>query len=198
MSETTSNSERDQTSSDQAGERPTGRVRKGLVIINTGDGKGKTTAALGMMTRAWGRDMKVTAVQFIKQPKMKYGEQMAAEKMGIEITPTGRGFTWTSEDLSEDAALAKHGWDLAKERMLSGDYDLVILDEFTYALRYGWIEIAEVIDVLSQRPEQQHVVITGRNAPEELVDFADLVTEMKLIKHPYREQGIKAQRGVEF
>jgi cob(I)alamin adenosyltransferase len=174
------------------------RVRKGLVIINTGDGKGKSTAAFGVMTRAWGRDMKVSVVQFIKQPKGQYGEQLAAEKMGIDMTATGKGFTWESEDLADDASAAAAGWNLAKERILSGDYDLVILDEITYAIRYGWIDVNEVIDVLERRPEMEHVVLTGRDAHPELVEYADLVTEMKTIKHPYADQGIKAQRGVEF
>jgi cob(I)alamin adenosyltransferase len=175
-----------------------GRVRKGLVVINTGDGKGKSTAAFGIMTRAWGRDMKVTVVQFIKQPKGKYGEQMAAAKMGIEMTATGKGFTWESENLDDDASAARMGWRIAKERILSGKYDVVILDEITYPIRYGWIDVEEVLEALRQRPEMQHVVITGRDAQPELIDFADLVTEMKTIKHPYADQGIKAQRGVEF
>ena len=178
--------------------RPKKRVRKGLVVVNTGDGKGKSTAAFGVMTRAWGRGMKVTVVQFIKQPKMKYGEQMAAEKMNIEMTATGRGFTWTSSDLRDDASLARAGWELASERILSAEYDVVILDELTYPIRYGWIDVDDVIDVLKRRPEMQHVVITGRNAPQELIDYADLVTEIREVKHPYRDQGIKAQKGIEF
>jgi cob(I)alamin adenosyltransferase len=175
-----------------------GRVRKGLVIVNTGDGKGKSTAAFGLMTRAWGRGMKVTVVQFIKQPKGQYGELLAAEKMGIEITPTGRGFTWESENLNDDASAARAGWNLASERILSGKYDVVILDELTYPIRYGWIDISDVLNVLKRRPEMQHVVITGRGAPDELIEYADLVTEMRAIKHPYADQGIKAQKGVEF
>ena len=175
-----------------------GRVRKGLVMINTGDGKGKSTAAFGLMTRAWGRDMKVTVVQFIKQPKGQYGELLAAEKMGIEITPTGKGFTWESEDLSDDASAARAGWKLASQRILSGDFDLVILDELTYPIKYGWIDVEDVLDVLKKREEMLHVVITGRDAPGELVEYADLVTEMRAIKHPYADQGIKAQKGVEF
>ena len=178
-------------------ERPK-RIRKGLVIINTGDGKGKSTAAFGVMTRAWGRDMKVSVIQFIKQPKGQYGEQLAAEKMGIEMTATGKGFTWESEDLADDALAASAGWKLATERILSGSYDLVILDEITYPIRYGWIDINDVIDVLQRRPEMEHVVLTGRDAQPELIEYADLVTEMKDIKHPYADQGIKAQRGVEF
>ena len=173
-------------------------VRKGLVIINTGDGKGKSTAAFGVMMRAWGHDMKVTAVQFIKQPKGQYGELMAAEKMGFEITPTGKGFTWESEDLSDDASAARAGWKMASERILSGDYDVVVLDEMTYPIKYGWIDVNDVLDVLKRRSEMLHVVITGRDAPDELVEYADLVTEMRPIKHPYEDQGIKAQKGVEF
>ncbi len=175
-----------------------GRVRKGLVLINTGDGKGKSTAAFGVMTRAWGRGMKATVIQFIKQTKTKYGEGMAADRMGIDMTATGRGFTWTSTDLHDDASLAKAGWELARERILSGEYDLVILDELTYPIRYGWIDVQEVIDTLKQRPEMEHVIITGRNAQQELIDFADTVTEMQNVKHAYQEQGIKAQRGIDF
>lgn len=174
------------------------RIRKGLVIINTGNGKGKTTAALGTMLRAWGRGMSVCAVQFIKSEKVKYGEQMAADKLGIEMIPSGRGFTWTSRDLSEDAARARHGWGIAAERILSGKYDLVVLDEVTYPIRYGWIDVQEVLDVLGMRPPMVHVILTGRNAQPELVACADLVTEMAQVKHPYHDQGIKAQKGVEF
>jgi cob(I)alamin adenosyltransferase len=173
-------------------------VRKGLVIINTGDGKGKTTAALGMMLRAWGRGLKVCAVQFIKSEKARYGEQMAAEKLGIEMVPSGRGFTWTSKDLGEDAARARHGWEVAKEKILNGGYDVVVLDEITYPVRYGWIDVRDVLDVLRRRPPLQHVILTGRNAQPELIEYADLVTEMRSIKHPYHDQGIKAQKGVEF
>lgn len=174
------------------------RVRKGLVIINTGDGKGKTTAALGMMLRAWGRGLRVCAVQFIKSEKARYGEHMAAEKLDIEIVPSGRGFTWTSRDAGEDAARARHGWELAKEKILSNGYDVVVLDEITYPVRYGWIDVQEVLDVLKRRPPLQHVILTGRNAQPELIEYADLVTEMRNIKHPYHDQGIKAQKGVEF
>ena len=118
--------------------------------------------------------------------------------MGIEMTATGKGFTWESEDLAADALAAAAGWKLATERILSGSYDLVILDEITYPIRYGWIDINDVIDVLQRRPEMEHVVLTGRDAQPELIEYADLVTEMKEIKHPYADQGIKAQRGVEF
>ena len=174
------------------------RDRKGLVIVNTGNGKGKSTAAFGMMMRAWGRGMKTMAVQFIKSEKSRYGEQMAAEKMGIEVIPSGRGFTWTSKDLSEDEALAKNGWAIAREKINSGDYQLILLDEITYPISFGWIDVNEVVEVLRNRPEMLHVILTGRDAEPELVEAADLVTEMKEIKHPYNDQGIQAQEGVEY
>lgn len=181
----------------KASKRPP-KKHKGLVIINTGDGKGKSTAAFGMLMRAWGREMRVAAVQFIKSDTSKFGEHMALDKMGVEVTPSGRGFTWTSHDLDVDAERARNGWKIASEKMLSGDYEVLMLDEITYPLRYGWIEVSDVIEVLEQRPEMMHVVMTGRHAPDELVEFADLVTEMKMIKHPYSQQGVTAQKGVEF
>ena len=174
------------------------KKQKGLVIINTGEGKGKSTAAFGLLLRAWGRDMKVAAVQFIKGESSKFGEHMALAKMGVEVIPAGRGFTWTSHDLDVDAEKARHGWETASKMILSGDYDVMMLDEITYPIRYGWIDVAEVIATLNSRPEMMHVVLTGRHAPAELVEFADLVTEMKLVKHPYSEQGVTAQKGVEF
>lgn len=175
------------------------RLKKGLVIVNTGEGKGKTTAALGLMTRAWGRDMSVCVLQFLKHAKARFGEIRAAAKMNIEIIPTGDGWTWTSADLEESAARARAGWEQAKARILSGNDDVLILDEFTYLLHYGWLDVHEVVDWLRQhKPPMLHLVITGRYAPPELIAFADLVTEMREIKHPFREQGIRAQPGVEF
>jgi len=173
-------------------------VRKGLVIVNTGHGKGKSTAAFGMLLRAWGRGMRVAAVQFIKGETNRFGEHMAFDKMGIEIIPAGRGFTWTSHNLDIDAEKARHGWQKAQEMILSSDYDVLLLDEITYPVRYGWIDIAEIIETLERRPGSMHVILTGRNAARELVDYADLVTEMKMVKHPYAEQGVAAQKGVEY
>lgn len=174
--------------------------KKGLVIVHTGNGKGKTTAALGMLLRAWGREMKVGIIQFIKHEQARYGEIKAAERMGrIDWLSTGDGFTWTSKDMDETEAKARHGWMLAQERITGGGYDLLILDEFTYPLHYGWLDVAEVIDWLrANKPPRLHLVITGRYAPEALIDYADLVTEMREIKHPYQEQGIRAQAGVEY
>ena len=173
------------------------RINKGLVIVNTGTGKGKTTAAMGVMLRAWGRDMKVIMLQFIKHTTAKFGEQRAARKMDIEVRAMGDGFTWRSKDLENSAELARAHWQDCKEVIAKGEHDVVILDEFTYALHYGWVPVEDAIEVLRNRPEMMHVIITGRNAPPELVEFADLVTEMTLVKHPYHE-GIKAQPGIEF
>ena len=173
------------------------RINKGLVIINTGNGKGKTTAAMGVLFRAWGRDMKVVMLQFIKHTTANFGEQRAAKKIGVTVRAMGDGFTWRSQNLEQSADLARALWEDVKEVIASGEYDVVILDEFTYPMHYGWIAVEDVIEVLKNRPEMQHVIITGRHAPEALVEYADLVTEMKVIKHPY-EQGIKAQPGIEF
>ena len=173
--------------------------KKGLVIVNTGHGKGKTTAALGILFRAWGRGMKVGVVQFLKSSTARYGEIKAARKLGIDWTVTGDGWTWTSRDLDESAALARHGWELAQKRIATGGYDVLILDEFTYPLHFGWLDTDEVIAWLrDHKPPMLHLIITGRYAPQALIDYADLVTEMTEVKHPYRDQGISAQPGIEF
>jgi len=174
------------------------RVKKGLVIVNTGMGKGKSTAAMGLMMRAWGRGMNVQMYQFLKHETANFGEHRAAKKMGIPISAMGDGFTWLSKDRERTQQLALLQWERCKAAILAGEYDIIILDEFTYLLHYGWLAVSDAIDVLKQRREMMHVVITGRYAAPELVDYADLVTEMTLVKHPYREQGIKAQPGVEF
>lgn len=150
-----------------------GRTRQGLVLLNTGNGKGKTSAALGIPMRTWGRGMKVVMLQFIKASHRRFGEHRAAERMGVEVIPMGRGFTWLSEDLERDKAMARACWEEAVRRLLSGEYDIVVLDEVTYPIRYGWLDVQEVIAALAQRPPHVHVVLTGRNAPQELVDFAD-------------------------
>jgi len=182
-------------------ERQTTRaMKKGLVIVNTGDGKGKTTASLGVLTRAWGRDMKVVMLQFLKAKTGNWGEIKASRKMGVDIIPLGDGFTWTSKDPGRDRSLARQGWDLCVKKILAPEdmYDIVILDEFTYALYYDWLPVEEVLEVLDKRPPARHMIITGRHAPPALITFADMVTEMKSIKHPYTDQGIKAQKGIEF
>jgi cob(I)alamin adenosyltransferase len=173
--------------------------KKGLVLVNTGNGKGKTTAALGLLLRAWGRDLRVGVIQFLKNEKSRYGEVKAAMRLGIDWIATGDGWTWTSRDLAKTEARARHGWAIAREKILSRSYDVLILDEFTYPLHYGWLDVHEVIAWLAEhKPPGMHLVITGRYAPPPLEQFADLVTEMREVKHPFRDQGIRAQPGIEF
>ena len=173
-------------------------MRRGLVIVNTGEGKGKTTAALGMLFRAWGQNFRACVIQFIKAETGQWGEVKAARKLGIEWHKMGDGFTWDSTDMEETIARARKGWQLAQEKIASDAYDLILLDEFTYPLHLGWLDIGEVISWLkANKPVRLHLLITGRNAPQELQDYADLVTEMTSVKHPF-EQGMPAQPGVEF
>ncbi len=173
--------------------------KKGLVIVNTGDGKGKTTAALGLLLRAWGRGMRVCMLQFLKNEHARFGETRAAAQMGIELVSTGDGFTWTSRDPAETQRKAVAAWAEAQQKIVNGGYDIVVLDEFTYLLHFDWLDTAEVIDWLARhKPAMLHVIITGRYAPQALVDFADLVTEMREVKHPFSQQGIRAQPGIEF
>ncbi|GAC1357742.1 MAG: cob(I)yrinic acid a,c-diamide adenosyltransferase [Ktedonobacteraceae bacterium] len=172
--------------------------KKGLVIVNTGNGKGKTTAALGVLMRAWGQNMRVIMLQFLKAQTGNWGEIRAAQRMGVEIIPLGDGFTWTSNDLEHDRALARQCWERCRATIESDQYDVVIMDEITYAFKYRWLDVEEVLTTLRKRNPNMHVILTGRNAPEALIEYADLVTEMREIKHPYKTQGIVAQRGIEF
>ena len=172
--------------------------RHGLLIVNTGHGKGKTTAALGLLLRAAGRGMRVGMFQFIKSAANPYGEHVAAARLGVEIIPLGDGFTWLSENIEADRGLAAAGWARCRDALAGGEFDVLILDELTYALNYGWLDTAEVLAAIGARPAGTHVVVTGRDASEALVAAADLVTEMRLVKHPYREQGIGAQPGIEL
>jgi cob(I)alamin adenosyltransferase len=175
------------------------KKQQGLLIVNTGNGKGKTTAALGVLLRAWGRDMRVGGVQFFKHENANYGELRALDRIKVDLTPMGDGFTWTSRDIDETQAKALNGWEVAKQQILSGGYDIFLLDEFTYVMHFGWLDVAEVIGWLrANRPPMLHLIITGRDAPQALIDYADLVTEMREVKHPFRDQGIKAQKGIEF
>jgi cob(I)alamin adenosyltransferase len=174
------------------------KVKQGLVIVNTGNGKGKSTSAFGMILRSWGRGFRVCVVQFINAETGKWGEIKAAKKLGIDWFAKSNGFTWTSKDMDETVARARDGWDVAKEKITSGNYGLIVLDEFTYPLTLGWLDTAQVIDWLkANKPANLHLVITGRDAPASLVGDADLVTEMQEIKHPF-QKGILAQAGVEF
>ncbi|MCE5333517.1 MAG: cob(I)yrinic acid a,c-diamide adenosyltransferase [Desulfobacteraceae bacterium] len=170
----------------------------GLLIVFTGNGKGKTTAALGMAMRAAGHAMSVLVLQFIKGA-WSYGELAAAELLrGIEIKPLGTGFTWKKENLDEDRRLAAAGWELAAAEISGGDHAIVVLDELNVVLSYGLLPIEPVVQALRNRRPGLHVVVTGRNAPPELTEIADLVTEMREVKHPFRTRGLKAQKGIEF
>jgi cob(I)alamin adenosyltransferase len=171
---------------------------EGLLIVFTGNGKGKTTAALGMAMRAAGHGLKVCFIQFIKGG-WHYGELDAIKRFEglIDLHVMGKGFTWKSDDIEEDKRLAREAWDFACTTIASGKYDIVVLDEFTYLLHYRMLEIEPCLRMLADRNPQQHVVITGRYAPEQLIAAADLVTEMQMIKHPLKS-GVKAQKGIEF
>jgi cob(I)alamin adenosyltransferase len=172
--------------------------RRGLLIVHTGNGKGKTTAALGLLVRAKGYEMSVGMFQFIKSAETRYGEHVGAARLGVEIVPLGDGFTWLSENIADDRTLAEHGWARVRDVLLAGTYDVLILDELTYCLTFGWLNQEDVISALLSRPAGTYVIVTGRDAPAALIDAADLVTEMHLVKHPYREQGIGAQPGIEL
>src|SRR5918911_3583955 len=171
---------------------------KGLLIVHTGPGKGKTTAALGMAFRALGQGMKVGIVQFVKGA-IPTGEAALAARLDlpVEMHTLGEGYTWNTQDREKDIASARRAWDKAVSLLRDPSFDLVVLDELNVVLKYESLPLREVLDELRGRRDGLHVVVTGRNAREELVELADLVTEMKLIKHPYRA-GVKAQRGVEF
>lgn len=172
--------------------------QKGLFIVYTGHGKGKTTAALGIALRCWGRGMQVSMLQFIKKKELKSGEHLAARSMdGIEIIPLGDGFTWLSKDLEIDKQLARDAWRICVAKIESGTYDVVILDELTYCINFKWLEVDEVLDVIAKRKPGMHVVVTGRDAPEKMIEVADLVTEMTMIKHPF-ESGVKPQKGIDL
>jgi len=169
----------------------------GLLIVNTGDGKGKTTAAMGLAMRAVGQGLGVCVIQFIKDEKGRWGERMAAEALRVEWHTMGDGFVFDPDPNSPAARLAREGWRLASDKIASGAYSLVVLDEFTYPLKFGWLDETDVLAQLASRPGHVHVAITGRDASPALIAQADLVTEMVLIKHPF-ERGVRAQRGIEF
>ncbi|MGJ8479404.1 cob(I)yrinic acid a,c-diamide adenosyltransferase [Sphingobium yanoikuyae] len=171
---------------------------KGLLIVHTGKGKGKTTAALGMVVRMIGHGRKVGVVQFVKGA-MTTGEKAVFDAFPeqIEFKPMGEGFTWNTQDRSRDIALAREAWDEVKRMVADPDYAMVLADELNIVLRYDYLPLDEVLAVLTGRDEMKHVVVTGRNAPEALIEAADLVTEMTMIKHPFRS-GVKAQAGIEY
>jgi cob(I)alamin adenosyltransferase len=165
--------------------------------VNTGHGKGKSSAAVGVMVRGWARGWRVGVVQFIKSGKWKTGERKLAEHLDIEWHTLGDGWTWVSEDMDETASKAQHAWSVAKEKLASGDYDLLIFDEMTYAVTFGWVPVEEVVTALRERHPKTNVVITGRDAAPEIIELADTVTEMRKVKHAY-DQGIVARKGIEY
>jgi cob(I)alamin adenosyltransferase len=175
------------------------KKRKGLIIVNTGDGKGKSTAAFGLAMRAAGNKMKVFIMQFMKGP-WKAGERKAFESLApyVEIVPMGDGFTWDTENIEQDKATARKAFEVVKEKLNSGEFEMVIFEEINYVLDYKFLPEDEVLETIKNKPEMTHVVCTGRNASKKLIEMADLVTEMKMIKHPFSEQGIPAQKGIEF
>jgi len=168
-----------------------------VVVLNTGDGKGKSTAAFGVMVRSLARGWKVAVVQFVKSGKWHVGEEKLGRELGADWFAVGDGFTWDSADLDHDKALAQQGWDHAAAIIAAGDHQLVVLDELTYLCTWGWLDVAAVASAIRDRPPHVNVVITGRDAPQELVDVADTATEMRQIKHAY-ERGITAMRGIDY
>jgi len=178
--------------------RPDGlRRADSLVIVNTGNGKGKSSSAFGMMIRALARDWNVAVVQFIKSGNWNVGEEKMGRKLGVDWFSFGDGFTWDSEDIEHDKELARRGWAEARSLIESGDHQLVILDELTYLCTWGWIDLAEVVTAIIGRPDHVNIVVTGRDAPAELIEIADTVTEMREVKHAY-QQGIRAKRGIDY
>ena len=180
-------------------DKPTGE-RRGLLIVNTGDGKGKSTAAFGLALRAHGRThvhgLLVKIYQFMKVPSARFGEHRMFEQLGIPIEGLGDGFSWKSQDLERSAQLARDGWAKASATILAGEHFLVVLDEITYPLIYGWLPLDGVLETLRNRPKHVHVCLTGRRCPPEIIDLADTVTEMTMVKHAFTA-GIPAQRGIE-
>jgi cob(I)alamin adenosyltransferase len=169
-----------------------------LLIVITGHGKGKSTSAFGMLLRSWARGYRCGVFQFVKSGKWKVGEAKAAEKLGgIDWEKMGDGWTWISRDLDESADKARAGWAGVKQFIAEEKYEFLLLDELTYAMNYGWIDVDDVVETLRDRPGFQHVVITGRDAPQALIDAADLVSEIAKVKHPI-DAGIRAQQGIEW
>jgi cob(I)alamin adenosyltransferase len=168
-----------------------------LVLIATGDGKGKTTAAMGTVLRALSRDWKVCVVQFLKSGKWKSGEARMLSELGAEWHAMGDGFTWEVDDLEHSADMARSAWALAKEAIASGRYQLVVLDEITYPVNWGWLEPDDVANSIASRPAKVNIFVTGRDAPAALVDLADTVTDMRNVKHAY-EAGIREAKGIDF
>jgi cob(I)alamin adenosyltransferase len=168
-----------------------------LVLVNTGDGKGKSSAAFGVMLRSVALGWPVAVLQFIKSGEWKVGEEKVGRQLGVEWYSLGEGFTWDSKDLEHDKDVAQRAWKTAAEIIAAGKHRLVILDELTYLCTWGWIDTADVVQTLHDRPEDVNVIVTGRDCPQEIVDLADTVTEMRKVKHAY-DRGITAKKGIEY
>jgi cob(I)alamin adenosyltransferase len=168
-----------------------------LVLVNTGDGKGKSTAAFGTAMRAVARGWKVGVIQFLKSGDWSVGEEKIGRQLGIDWWALGDGFTWDSDDMEESEAIAREAWEKAKERIDSGTYDLLILDEVTYPVNWGWIALDDVLETIRGRPQRLNLILTGRDAPLGLIEAADTVTEMKNVKHAF-DSGIAARRGIDY
>jgi cob(I)alamin adenosyltransferase len=168
-----------------------------LVLVNTGDGKGKSTAAFGTAVRAVARGWRVCVVQFLKSGDWSVGEEKVGRQIGMDWFALGDGFTWDSENISESEAMARSAWERAKEIITAGEYDLVILDEVTYPINWGWIDGADVVETIRSRPERVNLILTGRDAPAQLIEIADTVTEMVKVKHAY-DRGVIARRGIDY
>ena len=170
---------------------------RSLVLINTGDGKGKSTAAFGVMLRAVAVGWPVAVLQFVKSGEWRVGEEKIGRDLGVEWHSLGEGFTWDSTDLDHDKEVAQRAWDIAARVIAAGAHRLVILDELTYLCTWGWVDTAAVVSALRDRPSDVNVIITGRDCPPELIEIADTVTEMRKVKHAY-DQGITAKKGIEY
>jgi cob(I)alamin adenosyltransferase len=178
--------------------RPDGlRRAESLLLVNTGDGKGKSSAAFGVMLRSLAMGWKVAVVQFVKGGDWKVGEEKIGRRLGVDWHALGGGFTWDSDDIESDKALARSAWAAAADLVASGDYRLVILDELTYLCSWGWVDTAEVVRSLDDRPSTVNVIVTGRDCPQEIVEIADTVTEMRKVKHAF-DAGITAKKGIEY
>jgi cob(I)alamin adenosyltransferase len=173
------------------------RAARSLVLVNTGDGKGKSSAAFGVVMRAVARDWKVAVIQFVKSGSWKVGEEATAKRLGVDWWAIGEGFTWDSTDLSEDEAVAQEAWRHAADIIRRGEHRLVVLDEVTYPVNWGWISIDAAVRVIRERPDHVSVIVTGRDAPAAVIDIADTVTEMRNVKHAY-DRGIAAKKGIDY
>lgn len=168
-----------------------------LVLVNTGHGKGKTTAALGTALRALARGWRVCVIQFIKSGNWRVGEERVGREIGIDWWSIGDGFTWNSKDMQRTEAVARAAWEAAKDKITSGDYDMVILDEVTYPINWGWVAVEDVLTTIATRPPNVNLILTGRDAPDAVIEAADTVTEMLKVRHAF-DRGVRARRGIDL